>query len=194
MIGGIILAAGSSRRFGDDKRKSPLPSGRSVLEEVIHTASLVLDRLIVVIRFGDKVFAEELSTSLDDDRIRVFRAPDSALGMAHSLGNAVHEVRDWDAALIFLGDMPFVPETAIRAVLGAYEAHKADQPLIVPVCHGKQGHPVVFDQAYFDEIEALKGDVGARSLLQEHEDKVIEVDVDDEGILKDIDTPADLSA
>lgn len=194
MTGGVILAAGSSRRFGDDKRKSPLPSGRSVLEEVIHTASSVLDQLIVVLRFGDNVFAEELSKALDDDRIRCFRAPDSARGMAHSLGNAIHEVSDWDAALIFLGDMPFVSVDTVKAIIATYEKHRQQAPIVTPTFKGTQGHPVLFDRAYFPEIEALTGDKGARDLLIAHADKVIPVEVSDTGILKDIDTPQDISA
>ncbi|MEX2488650.1 MAG: nucleotidyltransferase family protein [Pseudomonadales bacterium] len=194
MIGGLILAAGSSRRFGEDKRKTTLPSGRWVLEEVIHTVAAELEQVIVVLRFGDKVFEDELSAKVDNDKIHYFRAPDSARGMAHSLGNAIHEIADWDAALIFLGDMPFVQRDTITSLMDNYTAHKTEAPIVVPAIKDTRGHPVLFDRLYFPEIEALTGDTGARELVQHHAEKVIQVDVDDPGILKDIDTPEDISA
>lgn len=194
MIGGVILAAGSSRRFGEDKRKTRLPSGRGVLEEVIHTAASELEQVIVVLRFGDRDFEQQLSGNIDDKRVRCFRAPDSARGMAHSLGNAIHEVSDWDAAMIFLGDMPFIRRETIKALLASYVEHKNEACIVVPTVEGTRGHPVLFDQAYFREIEALTGDTGARELLNAHADKVVELAVEDPGILKDIDTPEDISA
>jgi len=194
MIGGIILAAGSSRRFGDDKRKQTLSSGQSVLEESIHKAASVLDKVLVVLRFGDREFAQQLSSSIDNDQVEYYMAPDSAKGMAHSLANAIHKVHDWQGALVFLGDMPFVQAETIESVLGAYEFHKASQPIVVPCKNGELGHPVLFDAAYFDEIEALTGDRGARPVIDAHLDKVHKINLEDPGILRDIDTPADLIA
>ena len=140
MIGGIILAAGSSRRFGDDKRKQTLSSGQSILEESIHKAASVLDKVLVVLRFGDREFAQQLSSSIDNDQVEYYLAPDSAKGMAHSLANAIHKVHDWQGALVFLGDMPFVQAETIESVLGAYEFHKASQPIVVPCKNGELGH------------------------------------------------------
>ncbi|MEX2326091.1 MAG: nucleotidyltransferase family protein, partial [Pseudomonadales bacterium] len=60
--------------------------------------------------------------------------------------------------------------------------------------NGKPGHPVLFDRAYFDELELLEGDVGAKSVIDAHPDKVITVEVDDENIFRDIDTPDDLAS
>ena len=193
MIGGIILAAGSSRRYGDDKRKVTLASGRTVLQEVIHTAASVLDPLVVVLRFGDQPFIDELEQEIDVWGIEYFRAPDSARGMAHSLGNAIHAHHDWDAAMILLADMPYVKPETIRALLDTYRANQAKQPIVLPSMNGQTGHPVIFPQACFDEIEALEGDVGARSVIDARPDRVMTVEVNDPGIFRDIDTPADLS-
>jgi len=193
VIGGIILAAGSSRRYGDDKRKVTLASGRTVLQEVIHTASSVLDPLVVVLRFGDQPFIDELEKEVDVWGIEYFRAPDSARGMAHSLGNAIHAHHDWDAALILLADMPYVKPETIRALLDAYQTNRAKKPIVMPSMNGKSGHPVIFPQDCFAEIETLEGDVGARSVIDAHPDRVLMVEVNDPGIFRDIDTPADLS-
>lgn len=193
VIGGIILAAGSSRRYGDDKRKIELATGRTVLQQVIDTATSVLEQVVVVLRFGDQPFVDELEAAIDNPRVDYFRAPDSARGMAHSLGNAIHEKRDWDAAMILLADMPYLKADTLRKVLETWQAHRARHPIVLPATGGRTGHPVIFPQAYFPEIEALEGDVGAKAVIDAHADQVITVEVNDPGIFRDIDTPADLS-
>jgi len=192
MIGGIILAAGSSRRFGDDKRKSTLPSGQRMLEESIAKAISALDKVLVVLRFGDRAFAKELATSIDNENVSYLCAPDSAQGMAHSLANAIHQVSDWEAAIVFLGDMPFVQAETVDSIMGEYQFRKAKKPIVVPTKAGIIGHPVLFCRDYFNEIQELRGDRGARAILEAHPDKVFKVEVFDPGVIRDIDTPEDL--
>ncbi len=191
-IGGIVLAAGSSRRFGDDKRKMELPGGDTVIEASIRNAAAALDQVLVVLRFGDQAYVEELQSRITDPKVTYFRAPDSALGMAHSLANAVHEVHEWDAALVLLADMPFINPETITHIIDTYRKHEANEPIVYPELDGEPGHPVLFPNAYFDEIEKLAGDRGAKAIIEEHENKVISVVVDDQGILLDIDKPEDL--
>jgi len=192
MIGGIILAAGSSRRFGDDKRKSALPSGQAMLEESIHKAISALDKVLVVLRFGDREYSKELEASIDNPNVSFLCAPDSAQGMAHSLANAIHQVKDWEAAIVFLGDMPFVQAETVDSIMGEYQFRKANKPIVLPTKEGEKGHPVLFCQAYFDEIQTLRGDRGARTVVDAHPDNVFTIKVLDPGVIRDIDTPADL--
>ena len=193
MIGSIILAAGSSRRFGGDKRKSSLPSGQRMLEESIHKAASVMDKVLVVLRFGDLTFAKELENTIDNPDVEFFCAPDSARGMAHSLANAIHHVKEWQAAMVFLGDMPFVQAETVESILAEYEFRKAHSPIILPTKDGEQGHPVLFCSAYFEEIEKITGDKGARSVVDNHPDNVFTIEVQDPGVIRDIDTPQDLA-
>jgi len=193
MIGAIILAAGSSRRFGGDKRKLSLPSGQAMLEESIHKAASVIDKVLVVLRFGDLAYAKELEAKIRNPNVEFFCAPDSAQGMAHSLANAIHKV-DWAAAMVFLGDMPFVQSETVESILGKYEFHKASSPIVVPIKDGERGHPVLFHHDYFDEIQQLKGDRGARIVVSSHPDNVFTVEVQDPGVIRDIDTPQDLAS
>lgn len=197
-LGGIILAAGSSRRFGEDKRLSKMASGRTMLEESIHNASQVLNHLVVVLRFGDGQLAEDLHERLKKTykniKAECYCAPDSARGMAHSLANAIHLESDWQAAVIFLGDMPYLKPETIQALVDAYKQHQQGEPIIVPVKNNRQGHPVIFHHSYFSEIESLEGDIGAKPILDAHKDRVIEVPVDDSGIFIDVDVPEDLAS
>jgi molybdenum cofactor cytidylyltransferase len=192
MIGAIILAAGSSRRFGDDKRKAILNEGDSVLVRTINNVASILGNTLVVLRFGDRQYADELAKLIDQPNVSYFLAPDSAKGMAHSLSNAIHTVSDLDAIMVFLADMPYIQPDTVNKLLTALDTHEGEAPIIVPTLNGTPGHPVIFDQAYFEELQALEGDRGARSVVDAHQDNLVLVEVDDPGVLKDIDTPNDL--
>jgi len=187
LIGAIVLAAGSSRRFNGDKRRSILDSGKSLLETSIENAAPHFTETIVVLRSGDSDYAAELSASLADSTLSFFCAPGSALGMAHSLGNVISALTDWDAAAVFLGDMPYLKPGTIDKLIDTYKSNAKLQPIIVPVNAGSYGHPVIFDKDYFDAIAALSGDVGAKAVINANKAKVIEVPLDDSGIIKDID-------
>jgi molybdenum cofactor cytidylyltransferase len=191
-IGAIILAAGSSRRFGDDKRKSLLDTGKSVLATTIGNVTSHFDQIMVVLRFGDLSYANALGEELNFPGITYYCAPDSAQGMAHSLGNAIATIsrtENWDAATIFLGDMPYLQSSTVQLLLETYEKSPKTEPIIVPVSEGSYGHPVIFHRQYFQEIAELKGDAGARPVISAHLEHVIEVPTEDPGVVKDIDRP-----
>jgi molybdenum cofactor cytidylyltransferase len=204
MIGAIILAAGSSRRFGDDKRKSLLSNGETLLAATIRKAAVSVSEILVILRSDDQAFADTLTHTLaasptkrnNNENISFFRAPDSALGMAHSLANGISQVQDWQAALVMLGDMPFVETPTIQKILAAYtnntEADTNPAPIVVPCHNGKFGHPVLFSRTYFKEIASLTGDRGARPVIDAHPKYLIKLNVDDKGVLLDVDRPADL--
>ena len=194
MIGAIILAAGSSRRFGSDKRKSRLPNGDMVLETTIRNVLKVMDSVLVVLRFGDSQFAGELQDLVNDSRVQVYCAPDSAKGMGSSLANAVETVGSWDAAVVFLGDMPFIQTETVDALLTKFDQRDRDTaPIVLPTLDGRRGHPVVFDESYFAEMQKLSGDQGAKQVISKHMDMVVEIPVNDSGVIKDIDRPDDLA-
>ena len=194
MVGAIILAAGSSRRFGDDKRKATLQNGNMLIENTINIAAKTLGSVLVVLRFGDRAFADELDTKINIPGISYFLAPDSAKGMAHSLSNAIQKAVDMDAAMIFLADMPYIKEETIKKLINAFNANKDLQPIVIPTSNGTPGHPVIFDKTYFNEIQSLEGDRGARPVVDAHQDKLIQVEIDDPGILRDIDTLDDIES
>ncbi len=189
-IGAIILAAGSSRRFGEDKRKSLLGSGKSILATTIGNTVDFFADIMVVLRFGDLEYARALEGEFST--ITCYCAPDSAQGMAHSLANAIARSSNWDAAAIFLGDMPYLQTETIGLLLETYGNAAASEPIIVPVHEGSPGHPVIFSRRFFPEITRLKGDAGARSVVQAHIRQVIEVPTEDSGIERDIDRPEEI--
>jgi len=118
--------------------------------------------------------------------------PDFADGMSTSLRAGIAAAGGVDAALICLGDMPRLAPAHLDAVIDAYRAGSPED-IVVPTCDRKRGNPVLWPRAYFAEIAALSGDVGARGLLDRHAESVRLVAIDDPAILVDVDTPAALA-
>lgn len=122
------------------------------------------------------VLPEEITTS-------------STFGMGDSLANGIQHIErlDWDAALIALGDMPFVKATTLQQLFNALNT----RDVVVPVHDGRWGHPVGFGKAHFPALARLHGDRGGRAILQAA--NPFELPVNDPGVLLDIDTPEQLN-
>jgi molybdenum cofactor cytidylyltransferase len=91
--------------------------------------------------------------------------------------------------IVALADMPYIRPDSIAKVAAALAAGAA---IVAPAYQGRRGHPVGLDYAYRRQLEALRGDVGARALIEQNPDSVTLIDVDDPGVCRDIDTPDDL--
>lgn len=185
---GILLAAGRGRRFDpsglQDKLLQLLPSGDAVVVASARHLLSVLPRVIAVVPPADRGVAAALRAL----GCEVTICPDADTGMGASLAHAVAaSLPDADAWLIALGDMPFVETATVRALC---EALAGGAAIAAPVCDGKRGNPVGFGAVHLPALLALAGDEGARRIVRGS--VVTDVPVDDPGILRDIDTPADL--
>lgn len=189
MSGALVLAAGSSRRFGDDKRQARLPNGKLVIQQTLEHLRQVFDEVLVVLRHDDDAFAAQLAAQFEKPALNYFLAPDSHLGMGHSLAGAMGQIRDWEGTFVFLADMPFT-QPATLAKLKRQLTRQDD--IVIPVYQNHQGHPVGFGADYFGAMSQLQGDRGAKAITNGHPDKITEVIVTDPGVIQDVDTPADL--
>lgn len=188
-IVGILLAAGSGRRFdasgARNKLLAPLADGQPVVAAAARAMLGALPHVIAVVRDGDS----ELAALLGAMGCDIAPCPDAGLGMAASLVHGLrHAAPTADGWVVALGDMPYVQTATITALCSAIEQGAA---IAAPFLDGRRGNPVAFDRTHLHELLALRGDSGARLLLQAH--PVREVGVDDPGIFPDIDTPADLT-
>ena len=130
--------------------------------------------------------AAEVRAALADLPLTFHHAPDFADGMSASLKAGIASVpAECTAALICLGDMPFVrPDTLDRLA-----SFHSNQTALFPTWQGKRGNPVLLARSLFAGIMTLSGDEGARNLLRAIPDQVAELPVDDPGILRDVDRP-----
>jgi molybdenum cofactor cytidylyltransferase len=187
----VLLAAGASRRFGADKRAHSMRGGASLLHTTTEKYLGCFEQVVVVVRPGDQALEDALAEHFGTRAPRVVTAADADLGMGHSLAAGIAAVEDWDHAFVALADMPFVQTDTLEKLKAAMSRATA-RAIIQPTFHGKPGHPVGFGHSHFAALLALSGDAGARSVVMRCSDDVVEVAVRDQGVIRDVDKPADL--
>lgn len=184
MTVGILLAAGAGSRFGGDKLLAPLHDKPLVLHALDALRPAVTE-IIAVVRPGSK----RLTAALTQAGARVAVCDQAADGMGHSLACGARLAPTDASLLIALGDMPAITPDTFGRVRTALDAGAT---IAVPCYRGRRGHPVGFAARLAPVLLELKQDQGARSVLHAYVDAVLEIPVDDPGVLADVDTPADL--
>ena len=191
-IRGVLLAAGYARRFGSNKLLHPLPPGSENAGVPIALASArhfveALPESIAVIRPR----AQKLGKMLRDAGCHTVVCKNAAEGMGVSLAEGVRAASDAHGWVVALADMPYLKPDTIRVVARGLSEGAA---IAAPTFRGERGHPVGFARRFLDELSALRGDAGARDILKAHPDWITLYEVDDPGVLRDIDELSDLEA
>lgn len=187
-IAGIILSAGSSRRFGEDKL-TQLVDGKILVAHVVEAALMAhLDEIVLVTRAGDEVIPSALPLA---PRLRVVENLDHLEGMSSSLKCGLRALGDSiDAAMVLLGDEPEITPNQIQAMIQAYLVSGAQA--LRASYQGRVGHPVVLARALWPDLLLEEGDIGARRILE----KTSGIEVVEVGGRApiDVDTREDLAA
>ncbi|RQV64732.1 nucleotidyltransferase family protein [Burkholderia cenocepacia] len=185
---GVLLAGGLGQRFDPSglhsKLLARLPDGTPVAVAAARRLAAATADVIAVVRPG----AEKLAILLNEAGCQVVYAPDALRGMGASLAAGVRTAPDASGWLVALGDMPWIAASTYETVTRALDADGAS--IVAPAHRGVRGHPVGFAAHHFEALATLDGDAGARALFASG--PVALLDVDDPGILRDVDTPADL--
>lgn len=186
-VGAILLAAGSATRFGSNKLLHALPHDVPIaVQSARHLKAVFGEEVIAVVRSG----AEPLGEALAREGCRVVPCPRAEHGMGESLACGVRAATGWGGYIVALADMPFIRASTIEAVR---EALKGGAPMAAPYFRARRGHPVGIAGRFREELEALRGDEGAKKLVAAHAAALIKIPVGDPGVLRDIDKPSDLS-
>jgi molybdenum cofactor cytidylyltransferase len=185
-VAALVLAAGFARRFGSDKRRACLTDGRPLLAASLAAPSALLEEIWVVLRSEDD--PRELGVA---PHARIIRSESAVLGMGHSLASGMHELfrcSQAQSVAILLGDMPWIRQETLESLV----ALASPEQIIVPSWKGQRGHPVIFGRKLWPALLELTGDTGARALLQANSSALKLVELNDPGIIMDIDTPEKL--
>ena len=188
-IGGIILGAGESSRFGCENKLLATVEGIPIINRVARTVTeSPIDERVAVL--GHE--AKAVEDALEGFPISTVYNDSYTVGQSTSVRHGIDFGRNsgWDAAIVVLGDMPFVEAGTISQLIDAYRS--GDGTIIAPQYDGRRGNPVLFDHQQFSELAAVSGDRGGRRLVQTHPGTEL-IDTDDPGVVQDVDTAADLA-
>jgi molybdenum cofactor cytidylyltransferase len=179
-VAGLILAAGESRRMGFPKALLEL-RGQTFLDQLVQAFARRCSPVIVVLGAeADRIRAGITSAA----QARIVLNPDYRMGMITSLQCGMRAIPPEAPGVLFtLVDHPRVTAATLDLLL----AHPG--AINVPRCGGRRGHPVYFPRALFPELLALDSSQSARVVLERHSAGIRYCDVEDPGILEDVDDP-----
>lgn len=190
-VAGIVLAAGEAKRFGGCKQLARL-RGKPLLQWVLGAAlDSNLDAVILVLGSCHRKIQSVLGTELAHPRLQIVVNPDFASGQSTSLKIGLERVRDdYSAAMFLLADQPFITSGLINRLRTSFL--RSSRRIAVPVFQGRRGNPCIFEHSLYPELGRITGDRGARELIRAHPGDVLEVQVSDPSVCRDIDVPGDL--
>lgn len=187
-IGAIVLAGGMSRRMGQTKVLLPWTDRKTIIEHIIEQVSLARVPKITVVTGHGAGEVHHLATLAGADAVHNDR---------YSIGEMLSSLKvglrampaHVGAALVVLGDQPRVQPKVISQVLMAYAEGSGD--IVAPSYMKRRGHPILIDRRYWREILDLPDDGAPRDVIERHKDRIAYVNVDNDSVLRDVDTPDD---
>ena len=183
MISAIILAAGMSSRMGIPKQLLKLGSKAMVRVITENVLASQVDEVLVVTGHLE----QEISAVINDLPVKIIFNPHYIQGQSTSLALGVKAIDvNTSAFLVFMADQPLISPSLINMVISEFK--KRCCLALRPIYHDLPGHPVILHYSLSAEVEALKGDEGARQVLKLLGNKVDYLPVQDEAVILDIDT------
>jgi molybdenum cofactor cytidylyltransferase len=182
----ILLAAGKSERMGQNKLL--LPFGEQlVLQRTLDNLMASRAQKIIVV-LGAK--ATEIKSSIGQRNVTTVFNPNYEQGMSTSLSTGLMMMESYiKFVLVALGDQPLITTQTYDVLITA--ALNTDKGLLVPTYSGKRGNPIIVSTRYQDTLCKQSGDIGGRELLKAYPSDVLEVPVEDEGIVININTKSE---
>jgi molybdenum cofactor cytidylyltransferase len=179
---GIILAAGASSRMGSPKALLRY-QGETFVDRLTKLFAPFCEAVIVVLGYQ----ADVIEAGAESGIAQFVRNLEPQRGQFSSLQCGLHAVRESSEGILFLPvDCPTVQASTVARLIGAFGTH----PFVIPQFRGKHGHPILFRREVLPEFLGLDAQSTAREVVHRYSRQTRYVDVDDPGILRDVDDPA----
>lgn len=189
-IAALVLAAGRSSRMGKANKLLQVVAGRPMLAFALDAAEASNACAVVVVTGHE---TDAVSPLLQGRDVLTVHNPDYASGLSTSLKAGLRAVpKDIDGVIICLGDMPQVTSEHLNTLIAAFNPLEG-RALVVPTYNGIQGNPVLWSSEFIPALQTVVGDQGAKRLFAEFAEQMAEVEIHDNAILLDIDTPEKLA-
>lgn len=183
MVSGVIMASGLSKRMGKCKLLMPYKD-RAIIQWVMDALekSFLNPKLVITGNEEIKALALERNFTVVINEL-------AELGQSESIKLGVLNSKEADGYAFITGDQPLISSEFLNSLV--FEFEKTKDKIIVPMYKGTRGNPVIFPKRYREELLKLQGDVGGRVLLNKYKEYIEFIEVQDEKLLKDIDTKED---
>jgi molybdenum cofactor cytidylyltransferase len=190
-IAAVVLAAGRSSRMAPANKLLTEVEGRAMVVRAVEAALASQARPVIVVTGHD---AARVREALKGKHVVVVENADFASGLSTSVKAGLAALpSNVDGALFLLGDMPRVNAQHLDRLIAAFNPVEG-RAICVPTHRAKRGNPVLWARRFFADMQALSGDAGARTILNQHAEQICEVEMADDGVLLDVDTPEALAA
>ena len=183
MISAILLAAGQSKRMkGENKLTKKIQDIPLIKHSVKNILASSIDKIIIVLGYQNEIVKKIID---QDKKIEFVINKNFSNGMASSIKIGLkHLPEKTEAFFICLGDMPMIKKDTFNLIIKS----KNNNEIIVPTHKGKQGNPVLFSKSMKKRIMTIEGDVGAKKILELNKDKISNVEINDDSIIKNFNT------
>ena len=184
-LAGIILAAGASRRMGTPKALLDY-RGETFLARLVRVLGAVCDPVIVAVGQHEAEIRAQVRTG-----VKFVVNPDPERGQLSSLQTALAALPANAEGFVFTPvDSPAVAPETVAKLAAAFQSRASETLLVIPRHQGRKGHPVFAARSVAEELLALPPTAQAREVIRGHADRTLFVDLDDAGVLTDVDDPA----
>jgi len=189
MISAILLAAGQSKRMCGENKLTKKIKG---IPLVVHSVKNILDssvnELIIVLGYQKEIIEKLIDKN---DKIKFVFNKNFESGMASSIKMGLsHLSKNTEAFFICLGDMPMVNSGIYNQLIKSIN----QKNILVPIYKNQQGNPVIFNKSMKEKIMNISGDIGAKKILELNKDKILNLEINDQGIVKGFNTKKDFNS
>lgn len=184
-ISALVLAAGASQRMpGQNKLLLPLGEKTIIAHTVDHHLQSKASEVIVVL--GHE--AEAVQRALSGREVAFTTNPHFARGLSTSIIAGLQAAsKSAQGFLISLADLPLVTFAELNLLIQCF-IYAGRYSIVAPVYRGQRGNPVIFDRCHLPEMLAISGDAGCKAILAQHPQRVLEVEMQTDHVLRDVDT------
>ena len=189
MISSILLAAGQSKRMlGENKLTKDvkgIPLIKCALNNILKSH---VNEIVIVLGYENETIEKIIDKT---SRIKFVFNSNFETGMASSIKKGINNLSEkTDAFFISLGDMPSISYNTYNHLI----KYNKDKKVIVPLFKGQKGNPVLFPKSFEEKLLSIQGDFGAKRILEINKKEVFNLEINDPGIIKDLDIPNDFNS